>query len=119
MIRKKVDVESYTTGFNEFYTAYAASHKGVYNLIDAGHFHPSEYISDKISTMLCYFDYLPLYVTGPVNWDSDHVVSFDDETKEICKEIVRNPALDKVLIGLDFFDASINRVAAWIIGTHN
>ena len=118
-MRKIVDVESYTTEFNEFYTAYAASHKGVYNLIVAGHFHPSEYISDKISTMLCYFGYLPLYVTGPVNWDSDHVVSFDDETKEICKEIVRNPALDKVLIGLDFFDASINRVAAWIIGTHN
>lgn len=112
-------MESYTTESNEFYTAYAASHKGVYNLIDAGHFHSLEYISDKISTMLCYFDYLPLYVTGPVNWDSDHVVSFDDETKEICKEIVRNPALDKVLIGLDFFDTSINRVATWIIGTHN
>ena len=114
-----IGVESYTTGSNEFYTAYAASHKGVYNLIDAGHYHPSEFISDKISAMLCYFDYLPLHVTRPVNWDSDHVVSFDDETKEICKEIVRNHALDKVLIGLDFFDASINRVAAWVIGTRN
>ena len=110
-----IGVESYTTGSNEFYTAYAASHKGVYNLIDAGHYHPSEFISDKISAMLCYFDYLPLHVTRPVNWDSDHVVSFDDETKEIFKD----HALDKVLIGLDFFDASINRVAAWVIGTRN
>lgn len=114
-----IGVESYTTGSNEFYTAYAATHPGVYNLMDAGHYHPSEYISDKISAMLLYFDILPLHVTRPVNWDSDHVVAFDDETKEICKEIVRCDALDKVLIGLDFFDASINRVAAWVIGTRN
>ena len=111
-----VGVESYTVGSNEFYTAYAASHPGVYNLMDAGHYHPSEYISDKISAMLLYFQYVPLHVTRGVNWDSDHVVSFDDETREICKEIVRNDALDRVLVGLDFFDASINRVAAWVIG---
>ena len=114
-----VGVESYTVGSNEFYTAYAATHPNVYNLMDAGHYHPSEYISDKISAMLLYFQYVPLHVTRGVNWDSDHVVSFDDETREICKEIVRNNALDRVLVGLDFFDASINRVAAWVIGCRN
>lgn len=114
-----IGIESYTAGSNEFYTAYASSHPGVYNLLDAGHFHPSEYISDKISSMLLFFDYVPLHVTRGVNWDSDHVVAFDDETKEICKEIVRCGALDRVLVGLDFFDASINRVAAWVIGTRN
>lgn len=114
-----VGVESYTAGSNEFYTAYAATHPNVYNLMDAGHYHPSEPISDKISAMLLYFQYVPLHVTRGVNWDSDHVVSFDDETREICKEIVRNDALDRVLVGLDFFDASINRVAAWVIGCRN
>ena len=114
-----VGVESYTVGSNEFYTAYAATHPNVYNLMDAGHYHPAEYISDKISAMLLYFQYVPLHVTRGVNWDSDHVVSFDDETREICKEIVRNDALDRVLVGLDFFDASINRVAAWVIGCRN
>ena len=111
-----VGVESYTTGSNEFYTAYAAGRENVYNLMDAGHYHPSEHISDKISAMLLFFKYVPLHVTRGVNWDSDHVVCFDDETREICKEIVRNDALDRVLVGLDFFDASINRVAAWVIG---
>lgn len=114
-----IGVESYTVGSNEFYTAYCASHSDVYNLLDAGHYHPSELISDKISAMLLFFKYVPLHVTRPVHWDSDHVVAFDDETKEIAKEIVRNDALDKVLVGLDFFDASINRIAAWVIGTRN
>lgn len=114
-----VGVESYTAGSNEFYTAYAATHPNVYNLLDAGHYHPSEYISDKIPAMLLFFRYVPLHVTRGVNWDSDHVVAFDDETREICKEIVRNDALDRVLVGLDFFDASINRVAAWVIGSRN
>lgn len=114
-----IGVESYTTGSNEFYTAYAATHPKVYNLMDAGHYHPSELISDKISSMLLYFQYVPLHVTRGVNWDSDHVVSFDDETREICKEIVRNDALERVLVGLDFFDASINRIAAWVIGCRN
>ena len=76
----------------------------------------SEYISDKIPALLCFFDKVPLHVTRPVNWDSDHVVNYTDEIREICKEIVRCGALDKVLVGLDFFDASINRVAAWVIG---
>jgi len=114
-----IGVESYTVGSNEFYLAYAATHPGVYNLLDNGHYHPTEVVSDKISSLLAYFDKLPLQVTRPVRWDSDHVVALDDELKEICKEIFRHNALDRVLIGLDFFDASINRVAAWVIGTRN
>ncbi|MBE5807961.1 MAG: L-rhamnose isomerase [Clostridiales bacterium] len=114
-----IGLESYTVGSNEFYMGYAATHPGIYNLLDNGHYHPLEYVSDKISAMLCYFDILPLHVTRPVRWDSDHVVLLDDELKEIMKEIVRNDALGKVLIGLDFFDASINRIAAWVIGTRS
>ena len=114
-----IGLESMTVGSNEFYTAYAATHPGVYNLLDAGHYHPTEFISDKIPAMLCFFDKVPLHVTRPVRWDSDHVVLFDDETREIMKEVVRNDALDRVLIGLDFFDASINRVAAWVVGTRS
>ena len=114
-----VGVEAYTVGSSEFYLGYAASHEGVYDLMDSGHYHPTEVISDKIPAMLCYFDRIPLHVTRPVRWDSDHVVRLDDELREIALEIVRNDALDKALIGLDFFDASINRVAAWIIGTRN
>lgn len=114
-----IGLESYTTGSAEFYLAYAASHPGVYNLLDNGHYHPTEMVSDKISSMLTFFDKVPLHVTRPVRWDSDHVVLFDDETREIAKEIVRNNGLDRVLIGLDFFDASINRIAAWIVGTRN
>lgn len=114
-----IGLEAYTVGSNEFYTGYAATHPGVYNLMDNGHYHPTEMVSDKISAMLCYFEKLPLHVTRPVRWDSDHVVRLDDETKEIAIEIIRNDATDRVLIGLDFFDASINRVAAWVIGTRN
>lgn len=114
-----IGLESYTVGSAEFYLSYAASHPGVYDLLDSGHYHPTEFISDKIPAFLCFFDKLPLHVTRPVRWDSDHVVAFDDELREIAKEIVRNDALDRVLIGLDFFDASINRVAAWVIGTRN
>ena len=114
-----IGVESYTVGSNEFYMSYAASHEGVYNLLDNGHYHPTEVISDKIPAILAFFDKIPLHVTHPVRWDSAHVVILDDEINEIAKEIIRNDALDKVLIGLDFFDASINRVAAWVIGTRN
>ena len=114
-----IGVESYTVGSNEFYMSYAANHPGVYNLLDNGHYHPMEYVSDKIPALLPFFDRIPLHVTRSVRWDSDHVVLFDDELREIMKEIVRNNALDKVLIGLDFFDASINRVAAWVVGTRN
>lgn len=114
-----VGVESYTVGSNEFYMSYAATHSGVYNLLDNGHYHPTEMVSDKIPALLPFFDCIPLHITRGVRWDSDHVVVFDDELKEIMKEIVRNNALGKVRIGLDFFDASINRVAAWVIGARN
>lgn len=114
-----IGVESYTVGSNEFYMSYAATHPHVYNLLDNGHYHPTEMVSDKIPALLCFFDKIPLHVTRGVRWDSDHVVLFDDEIKEIMKEIVRNDALSRVLIGLDFFDASINRVAAWVVGTRN
>ena len=114
-----IGVEAYTVGSNEFYMAYASQHPGVYNLLDNGHYHPTEMVSDKMSALLAYFDKLPLHVTRPVRWDSDHVVRLDDELQEIAKEIVRNDAMDKVLIGLDYFDASINRVAAWVLGTRN
>ncbi|MGN0479486.1 MAG: L-rhamnose isomerase [Hominenteromicrobium sp.] len=114
-----IGLESCTVGSAEFYLSYAASHPGVYDLLDNGHYHPTEFVSDKIPAFLCFFDKVPLHVTRPVRWDSDHVVLFDDELREIAKEIVRNDALDRVMIGLDFFDASINRVAAWVVGTRN
>lgn len=113
-----IGVESYTVGSSEFTINYAAS-RGILSLMDNGHYHPTEVVSDKISSMLLFHDKLALHVTRPVRWDSDHVVLFDDETKEIAKEIVRNDALDRVLFGLDFFDASINRIAAWTIGMRN
>lgn len=114
-----IGLEAYTVGSAEFYLSYAASHPGVYDLLDNGHYHPTEVVSDKIPAMLCQFDKVPLHVTRPMRWDSDHVVRLEDEIKEIAVEIVRSDALDKVLIGLDYFDASINRVAAWVIGVRN
>ncbi|MGE7836764.1 L-rhamnose isomerase [Viridibacillus arvi] len=110
--------ESYVVGSHEFYMGYALTNKKTY-LMDTGHYHPTETVSNKISSMLLFSDKLALHVSRPVRWDSDHVVILDDELKEIAIEIVRNDALDKVAIGLDFFDASINRVAAWTIGTRN
>lgn len=110
-----IGMESYTVGSSEFTINYAAS-RGILPLMDNGHYHPTEVVSDKISAMLLFFDKIALHVTRPVRWDSDHVVLFDDETREIAKEIVRNKALDRVMIGLDFFDASINRIAAWTVG---
>lgn len=113
-----IGAESYTVGSNEFYLNFAAKND-VMSLLDTGHYHPTEVVSDKISSMLLFSDKVALHVSRPVRWDSDHVVTFDDELKEIAKEIVRNDALDRVIIGLDFFDASINRIAAWLIGTRN
>ncbi|HHV32665.1 L-rhamnose isomerase [Caproiciproducens sp. LBM24188] len=113
-----IGVESYTVGSSEFYMNYAAKNNKLC-LLDTGHYHPTEVVSDKISSMLVFADKVALHVSRPVRWDSDHVVILDDELKEIAKEIVRNDALDRVLIALDFFDASINRVAAWVIGTRN
>jgi L-rhamnose isomerase len=111
-------LESYTVGSHEFCMHYAA-HQHILYLLDAGHFHPTEVISDKIPSLLLFTDKLALHVSRPVRWDSDHVVIFDDELKEIAKELVRCSALDRVFIGMDFFDASINRIAAWVCGMRN
>ena len=113
-----IGTESYTVGSNDFYLAYAATRKTLLCL-DAGHFHPTENVSDKISTALCFLDEILLHVSRPVRWDSDHVVLLDDATIAIAQEIVRTGAINRVHIGLDFFDASINRLAAWIIGARN
>ncbi len=113
-----IGVESYTVGSSEFTVNYAAQ-KGILSLMDNGHYHPTEVVSDKISSMLLFQDKIALHITRPVRWDSDHVVLLDDETKELAKEIIRNDALDRVFMGLDFFDASINRVSAWTVGMRN
>ena len=113
-----IGAESYTVGSNEFYLNYAAKND-ILSLLDTGHYHPTEVVSDKLSAMYLFSDKVALHVSRPVRWDSDHVVILDDELKEIAKEIVRNDALNKTIIGLDFFDASINRIAAWVIGTRN
>lgn len=112
-----IGLESCTVGSHEFYMNYAAKND-LLCLLDNGHYHPTELVSDKISSMLLFFDKVALHVTRSVRWDSDHVVLFDDETKEIAKEIVRNGA-DRVLLALDFFDASINRISAWVTGMRN
>ncbi len=113
-----IGLESYTVGSAEFYQNYCAKN-GICCLLDNGHYHPTEMVSDKISSLLLFSDYVALHVTRPVRWDSDHVVLFEDELKEIAKEIVRNDAADRVLIGLDYFDASVNRVSAWVVGARN
>ena len=113
-----IGMESYTVGSSEFTMNYAAKN-GILSLMDNGHYHPTEVVSDKISSLLLFSDKIALHVTRPVRWDSDHVVLFDDETREIAKEIVRNDALDRVLLALDFFDASINRISAWTVGMRN
>ena len=114
-----IGVESYTTGNAEFTLSFAATHDGCLPLLDNGHYHPTEVVSDKIPALLCFFPEIALHVTRAVRWDSDHVVLFDDETKEIAKEIVRNDALDRVYIATDYFDASINRIAAWAVGARS
>ena len=113
-----IGMESYTVGSSEFTMNYAAKN-GILSLMDNGHYHPTEVVSDKIASLLLFSDKIALHVTRPVRWDSDHVVLFDDETREIAKEIVRNDALDRVLLALDFFDASINRISAWTVGMRN
>ena len=113
-----IGLESYTVGSAEFCLSYATK-AGIVPLMDNGHYHPTELVSDKISALLAFNDKIALHITRGVRWDSDHVVLFDDETKEICKEIVRNGALDRVFIATDYFDASINRISAWVTGVRN
>ena len=116
-----IGVEAYTVGSAEFSLCYAAANKDkCIPLMDNGHYHPTEVVSDKIPALLTFFPEIALHVTRPIRWDSDHVVLLDDETKEICKEIVRTGGLDgRVYIALDYFDASINRVSAWTVGFRN
>ena len=111
-----IGVESYTVGSAEFALSFAATHEGVLPLMDNGHYHPTEVVSDKIPALLAFFPEIALHITRPVRWDSDHVVLFDDETKEMAKEIVRCNAIDRVNMALDYFDASINRISAWTVG---
>jgi len=113
-----IGLESYTVGSAEFCLSYS-DYKGITPLMDNGHYHPTEAVSDKISSLLLFNEKIALHVTRAVRWDSDHVVIFDDETKEIAKEIVRNDALDRVFIATDYFDASINRISAWVTGVRN
>lgn len=110
--------ESYVTGSMEFYTGYAIT-RGILLTLDTGHFHPTENIADKISSLLLYLDHLLLHLSRGVRWDSDHVVTYTEDLQAILQEIVRNNVLERVHIGLDYFDASINRVAAWTIGARN
>jgi len=116
--------ESYVVGSHEFYLAYAVERcasgsGGVLVCLDSGHYHPTEVISDKLSAVLLFLDEVLLHVSRGVRWDSDHVVTLSDELQAIMQELVRGDFLHRVHIGLDFFDASINRVAAWVVGTRN
>ena len=116
-----IGVEAYTVGSAEFSLSYAAMNPGkCIPLMDNGHYHPTEVVSDKIPALLSFFPEIALHITRPIRWDSDHVVLLDDETKELCKEIVRCGGLDgRVKMALDYFDASINRVSAWVVGFRN
>lgn len=113
-----IGAESYTTGSAEFCLSYSAKNK-ITPLMDNGHYHPTEVVSDKISALLLFNEKLALHITRPVRWDSDHVVLFDDETREICREIVRCGALDRVFMATDYFDAGINRISAWVVGVRS
>lgn len=113
-----IGVESYTVGSNEFYLNYAST-RGILNLIDSGHYHPTEVVADKISSMYSFFDKLAFHVSRPVRWDSDHVLKLNDDLQDIADEIVKCDGLERSYIGLDYFDASINRVMALIIGARN
>ncbi|MBQ7986199.1 MAG: L-rhamnose isomerase [Clostridia bacterium] len=114
-----IGVEAFTSGSAEFSLTFAATHDGCLPLMDNGHYHPTEMVSDKIPALLCFFPEIALHITRPIRWDSDHVVLFDDETREMAKEIVRCDALERVYMALDYFDASINRISAWTMGFRN
>ena len=112
-----IGFESYTVGSHEFYLNYAAKNN-VLCLLDSGHFHPTENIADKIPSLLLYADKVALHVSRPVRWDSDHVLRLDDMLRDIAHEIVLAGS-DRILLALDYFDASINRIAAWVLGMRN
>ena len=111
-----IGLESYTVGSNDFYIGYAAQKQKLVTL-DTGHFHPTESVADKVSSLLLYVPELLLHVSRPVRWDSDHVTIMNDDTMDLCKEIVRCDALNRVHVGLDYFDASINRIGAYVVGS--
>lgn len=113
-----IGLEAYTVGSAEFCTNYVNT-RHITPLMDNGHYHPTELVSDKISSMLLFNGRLALHITRPMRWDSDHVVLFDDETREMMKEVVRADALDRVFLATDYFDASINRISAWVTGLHS
>ena len=113
-----IGVESYTTGSNEFYLNYAAS-RNICCLLDTGHFHPTENVADKISSMYCFYNKLAFHVSRPVRWDSDHVLKLNDDLQDVADELVKCDGLKRSYIGLDYFDASINRIAALVIGARN
>ena len=113
-----IGLEAYTVGSAEFCTNYVNT-RHIVPLMDNGHYHPTELVSDKISSMLLFNDRLALHITRPMRWDSDHVVLFDDETREMMKEVVRADALGRVFLATDYFDASINRISAWVTGLHS
>jgi L-rhamnose isomerase len=113
-----IGAESYTVGMHEFYLAYAVTRQKLVCL-DAGHYHPTENMADKLSSVLCFLPEILLHVSRGVRWDSDHVVILNDDLQAIAQELVRGDYLGRTHIGLDFFDASINRIAAWVIGTRN
>ncbi|MGM9637197.1 MAG: L-rhamnose isomerase [Eubacteriales bacterium] len=113
-----IGLESYTVGSAEFCLNYSAS-RHIIPLMDNGHYHPTEMVSDKISSQLLFYPKLALHISRPVRWDSDHVVRYDDELREITKEVVASGRLKDVILALDYFDASINRIAAWVIGTRS
>lgn len=113
-----IGVESFTVGSSEFYQNYCA-HSEAINLVDMGHYHPTENVADKISSILLFNDKMAFHISRPVRWDSDHVVKLNDELQEVCDELVKCDALNRAYIGLDYFDGSINRVASLIIGARN
>lgn len=113
-----IGVESYTTGSNEFYLNYTASRK-ICCLLDTGHFHPTENVADKISSMFCFYNKLAFHVSRPVRWDSDHVLKLNDDLQDVADELVKCDGLKRSYIGLDYFDASINRILALVIGARN
>jgi L-rhamnose isomerase len=113
-----IGAESYTVGMHEYYLAYAVTRQKLLCL-DAGHYHPTENMADKISSVLCFLPEILLHVSRPVRWDSDHVVILNDDLQAVAQELVRGDYLSRTHIGLDFFDASINRIAAWVVGARN